>query len=255
LQGTRMQTVSNVIEKMYELLIEKDLDLVEINPLGINSKGEVMALNGSISVNERAISRHPDIALIATKMINRYNSNGKNANIREWEGLELHGKIGIMGNGAGSVLTTMDLVTNEGGKPGICLNLRHASPLDSSPTTFKSRLEKALRIMSADRSIHVILINLLGSIPQATEVAEVITEFAYHYQSEHKLHGARHAGKHKRDDFPRLVIRLAGLDFDGAILELTALKRENNMPLVITDNLDEAVREAVRLTKTAMHKK
>lgn len=257
LQGKIMQTVSGVIEKMYHLLIEKDLDLVEINPLGINSQGEAMALNGSISVNERAISRHPDIALMATKMSNRYNNgNGKNQNFREWEGVELHGKIGIMGNGAGSVLATMDLVTNAGGKPGVCLNLRHASPLDASPTTFKTRLEKAFRVMSADKSIQVILINLLGSIPQAIEIAEVITEFAHHYKSEHKSNGTRNGHKHKRDNsFPRLVVRLAGSDLDGAKKELAALKHESNIPIFMTESLDEAVNEAVHLAKPLIEKK
>ncbi|BDA71896.1 ATP-grasp domain-containing protein [Rivularia sp. IAM M-261] len=256
LQGKRMQTVSSVIEKMYYLLVEKDLDLVEINPLGINSQGEAMALNGSISVNERAISRHPDIALMATKMHNRYNGNGKNQDLKDWEGLELHGKIGIMGNGAGSVLTTMDLVSLAGGKPGFCLNLRHASPLDASPTTFKTRLEKALSIMSADKSIQVILINLLGSIPQAIEIAEVITEFVHHYNNEHKSNGTRNGNKHKRDhNFPRLVVRLAGSDLDGAKKELTALKHESDMSIVMTESLDEAVSEAVRLTQPLVYKK
>ncbi|MBF2067430.1 MAG: succinate--CoA ligase subunit beta [Calothrix sp. C42_A2020_038] len=255
LQGTRMQTVSSVVEKMYRLLIEKDLDLVEINPLGINSRDEVMALNGSISVNERAISRHPDIALIASKMPSRYSANGRSASLTEWEAVELHGKIGIMGNGAGSVLATMDLVTNEGGKPGICLNLRHASPLDASPTTFRSRLEKALRIMSADKSIQVILINLLGSIPQALEVAEVITEFVHHYKNEHKSPGTRNGGKNKRDNFPRLVVRLAGSDLDETKKELKALIAHDDIPIVIAENLDEAVGAAVNLVKTAVYKK
>jgi succinyl-CoA synthetase beta subunit len=256
LQGKRMQAVSSVIEKMYHLLVEKDLDLVEINPLGINANGEVMALNGSISVNQRAIARHPDIAAIANKATNRYNGNGKNQNLKEWEGLELHGRIGIMGNGAGSVLATMDLVTLEGGKPGVCLNLRHASPLDTSPTTFKTRLGKALRIMSADKSIQVILINLLGSIPQAIEMTEVITEFAHTYKSEHKLNGTRNGSKHKRDDSGlRLVVRLAGSDLDEAKKELTTLKQQSNIPIVMTESLDEAVSEAVRLAKPTVYKK
>ncbi|MFO0409085.1 MAG: ATP-grasp domain-containing protein, partial [Dolichospermum sp.] len=61
LQGTLMQSVSNIVEKLYQLFIQRDLDLVEINPLGVNSMGQVMALNGKIRVNERAINRHPEI--------------------------------------------------------------------------------------------------------------------------------------------------------------------------------------------------
>jgi succinyl-CoA synthetase beta subunit len=110
--------------------------------------------------------------------------------------------------------------------------------------------------MSADRSIQVILINLLGSIPQAIEIAEVITEFVHHYNQEHKLNGIRNGNKHKRDDnSPRLVVRLAGSDLDGAKKELTALKQQSNIVIVMTENLDEAVSEAVRLAKPTVYKK
>ncbi|NJR15768.1 MAG: succinate--CoA ligase subunit beta [Calothrix sp. CSU_2_0] len=263
LQGALIQAVSSVIEKMYDLFIEKDLDLVEINPLGINSTGQVMALNGSVRVNERAIARHPDIALMATKMVNRYNGNGRNPNLSDWDGVELNGKIGILGNGAGSVLATMDLVSNAGGKPGVCLNLRHASPIEASPTTFRSRLEKALLIMAADKTIQVILINLLGSIPQASEVAEVIIDFVNQQKSEPQPLTSRSNGsKNKRDTsssyrstFPRLVVRLAGSDFDIAKKELAELKSNRGITIEVVDNLDEAVNQAVGFVKTAVSKK
>ncbi|BAZ41369.1 ATP-grasp domain-containing protein [Calothrix sp. NIES-4101] len=257
LQGALMQAVSSVIEKMYHLFVEKDLDLVEINPLGINSSGQVMALNGTVCVNERAIARHPDIALMATKMVHRHNGNGRNIHLSDWDGVELNGKIGILGNGAGSVLATMDLVCNAGGKPGVCLNLRHASSIDTSPTTFRSRLEKALRIMAADKSIQVILINLLGSIPQATEVGEVIIDFIQQQKSESKIPTSRsHGNKNRRDSvYPRLVVRLAGADFDIAKKQLAELKAHNDLPIEMIDNLDEAVSEAVRFVKAVASKK
>jgi succinyl-CoA synthetase beta subunit len=151
----------------------------------------------------------------------------------------------------------MDLVTNAGGKPGICLNLRHASPTDTSLTTFRNRLEKALKIMSADRSIQVILINLLGSIPQATEVSEVITNFIHYLKSEMKSQFSRSTGgKHRRENtFPRLVIRLAGSDLDIVRQELIALKSQEDIPIAVVENLDDAVTEAVRLAKTPTFKK
>ncbi len=257
LEGSKIQHVSKVIEKMYQLFVEKDLDLLEINPLGINAEGHVMALNGSVRVNERSIARHPDIALMASKMANRYNGNGSGS-LSDWDGLELHGKIGILGNGAGSVLATMDLVNNMGGKPGICLNLRHASPIDISPTTFRSRLETALRLIGADRSIQVILINLLGSIPQATEIAQVITDFVQHQNNEIKSHNSRANGsKHRREhNLPRLVIRLAGSEFDSTKQELAALKSQNEeMPILVVENLDEAVTQAVSFAKSTATKK
>ncbi|MEA5512725.1 ATP-grasp domain-containing protein, partial [Nodularia sp. UHCC 0506] len=72
LQGKLMQSVSSVVEKMYQLFVQKDLDLVEINPLAVSASGQVMALNGKVSINERAIGRHPDLAEIAVKIANRH---------------------------------------------------------------------------------------------------------------------------------------------------------------------------------------
>jgi succinyl-CoA synthetase beta subunit len=255
LQGVLMQSVSSVIEKMYYLFLEKDLDLVEINPLGINASGQVMALNGSVCINERAIARHPDIALMATKIANRHIKNDNNGNLINSESTDSYGKIGILGNGAGSVMSTMDLITNAGGKPGICLNLRHASPINASPTTFSDRLEKALKILGNDKGIQVILINLLGSIPQVNEVADVITNFIEYQQNNFHLRVSTNGSKARRQpNHLRLVIRLAGSDFDSTKQKLTSFTAHHNrtedISISIVDNLDEAIAESIRLAKS-----
>jgi succinyl-CoA synthetase beta subunit len=253
LQGVLMQSVSAVVEKMYGLFVQKDLDLVEINPLAVSSTGQVMALNGNVRVNERAMARHPDIVSMATKMLDRQNGIIRtNGSIGEWDGVELHGKIGIMGNGAGSVMATLDLVANSGGKPGICLNLRHASATDMS-TTFRGRLEKGLKSLAADRSIQVILINLLGSIPQAAEVAEAIANFVQLDKNEFHSHNGSRSGR--ESCLPRLVIRLAGSELNTARKYLATLKTQGDVPVIVVENLDEAVTEAVRLVKPSVHKK
>jgi succinyl-CoA synthetase beta subunit len=255
LQGALMQSVSTTIEKLYQLFVQKDLDLVEINPLAVSSSGQVMALNGNVIVNERAMGRHPDIATIGAKFLNRHPSHETNGNLGDWDGLELHGRIGILGNGAGSVLATLDLVANSGGKLGACLNLRHRSSTDTSPTTFRDRLETGLKILADDRSIQVILINLLGSIPQAGEVAEVIANFMQQEKSELRPHVVRSNGSKSRREvyFPRLVVRLAGSELDAARKYLSTLKSQGDAPIVL-ENLDEAVTEAVRLAKSAYKK-
>lgn len=251
LKGSLMQSVSSVIEKMYWLFVEKDLDLVEINPLGVSASGQVMALNGKVVVNERAIGRHPDIAQMATKTTNRLHKAEGNGNIGDWEGVELHGKIGILGNGAGSVMATLDLVTIAGGKPGLCLNLRHSSPTDASLTTFRNRLEKGLAILAVDKSIQVILINLVGSIPQPGEVSEVIAEFIQGIAADVKPQLARSNGNKNRKElqFPRLVVRLVGSELEVAKKHLAKLKAQSDAAIFV-ENLDEAVVEAVRLAKS-----
>ncbi|PMB53793.1 ATPase [Fischerella thermalis CCMEE 5201] len=257
LQGALMQTVSKIVEKMYQLFIEKDLDLVEINPLGVDASGQVMALNGNVSVNERAIARHPDIVEMARKMANRHSSAEFNKRLSEWDAVELHGKIGILGNGTGSVLATLDLVVNAGGKPGICLNLRHAFPTDTLPSTFRDRLDRALDILAVDKSIQVILINFLGSVPEGGEIAEVIANFVQHNKNEAKTQTLRSNGnKSRRETYlPRLVVRLAGSEFDAARKYLTTLKVPSDASIVVVENLDEAVTQAVNLAKATAHRR
>ncbi|MDY6897287.1 MAG: succinate--CoA ligase subunit beta [Cyanobacteriota bacterium] len=252
LKGALMQSVSEVIEKMYRLFVEKDLDLVEIKPLGVNSSGQLMALNGNISINERAILRHQEIAVIARKLAARNISKEGDGNFGNWDGVEMHGKIGILGNGAGSVMATLDLVVNNGGKPGVCLNLRHAFLTDTIPTNFYTRLERALQILTADKSIQVILINFLGSIPQAAKVAEVINNFLQQQPSNVSPGFASNGNSNGRSShpIPKLVIRLAGSDLDIAKKCLSNLEDFGDSPVLLLESLDEAVKHAVKLSKT-----
>ncbi|WP_193199559.1 succinate--CoA ligase subunit beta [Nostoc sp. MG11] len=256
LQGTLMQSVSSVVEKMYQLFVQKDLDLVEINPLAVNAADQVMALNGKVRVNERAIKRHPDLAQVAANIISRHTSTEINGILGDWDGVEMHGKIGILGNGAGSVMATLDLVSNAGGKPGVCLNLRHAFLTDTAPTTFRDRLDIGLKILNADKSIQVILINFLGSIPQSEEVTEVIAKFVQQDKSELKSQAVSSNGSKslRVPNFLPLVVRLAGSEFNAAREYFAELKTHTDA-LIVVENLDEAVDKAVRLAKLTASKK
>ncbi|MEH2115623.1 succinate--CoA ligase subunit beta [Nostoc sp.] len=256
LQGTLMQSVSNVVEKMYHLFVQKDLDLVEINPLAVSATNQVMALNGKVRVNERAIKRHPDLAEMAAKIISRHTTTEINGILGDWDGVAMHGKIGILGNGTGSVMATLDLVANAGGNPGVCLNLRHAFLTDTTPTTFRDRLEMGLKMLEADKSIQVILINFLGNIPQTEEVTEVIARVVQPDNSEIQSETIRSNGNKVRRElnFPSLVVRLAGSEFSTARKYLTTLKTHSNALLVV-ENLDEAVDAAVRFAKPTVNKK
>ncbi|WP_353931832.1 ATP-grasp domain-containing protein [Okeanomitos corallinicola TIOX110] len=247
LQGALMQSVSDIVEKMYELFIQKDLDLVEINPLAVNGSGQVMVLNGKVRVNERAINRHPEIAEMAAKMIGRHKNSKVNGIFDDWDGAEIQGEIGILANGTGSVLTTLDAVFNAGGKPGMSLNLRHSFLTDTKPTTFCDRLEKGLKILAADNTIKVILINFLGTIPDVTQMSEVIANFIQIDPQELTSY-LSNGSKPKTNKLPKLVIRLAGVDFDDARKYLATLADENEQPIVV-ENLDEAVKLAVDLAK------
>lgn len=238
LQGALIQSVSAIVEKMYQLFVQKDLDLVEINPLGVSPTGELMALDGKVTANDRAIARHPDIAVMAEKIENRVNGRKPSGALGSWDEVEPSGNIGILGNGAGLVMATLDLVTDRGNKPATCLNIGHGRNSDLSPPTFCDRLEQGLELLSGEKGIQVVLVNILGTVPTAFEVASVIANFRQ--RRAHNNGGKPRTPAH----FPRLVVRLAGSDLDSAREQLEAVQ----VPLV--ENLDDAVAQAIRLAKS-----
>jgi succinyl-CoA synthetase beta subunit len=189
------------------------------------------------------------------KIAKQNHSIGRNQGLGDWDSLELPGKIGILGNGTGSVLTTVDAVVNAGGKPGISLNLRHSFLTDTTPTTFSDRLQNGLKILATDHSIQVILVNFLGNIPQVSQMSEIIANFLQPDKAEIPQTASINGTRPKREgNWPRLVIRLAGSEFNSARKYLASLKIPNE-GLTVVENLDEAVAEAVRLTKLANSKK
>lgn len=230
LQGALLQSVSDIVEKMYRLFVQKDLDLVEINPLGVSSAGELMALDGKVTVNDRAIARHPDIALIAEKTTNRADSSRTSRDLGSWDEVEPSGNVGILGNGAGLLMATLDLVTDAGSKPATCLNVGHGRHSDSSLPTFGDRLEQGLEFLSKDKSTQVVLVNILASVPTAAEVAEVIASFLQNRSQGY---------------LPSFVVRLVGPEFDIAKERLAALE------VSLVEDLDEAVARTARLAKAA----
>ena len=147
-------------------------------------------------------------------------------------------------------MATLDLVVDAGGKPGVCMNLRHASTKDSSLATFGKRLEQALNVLATDRSITVILMNFLDSISEAALVAEVIAQFISQYHTE--LATTSIANVTKRNispEIPHLVVRLVGSQLQEAEKYLSQLQIDSNT-LVLQENLDLAISQAIRLTES-----
>ncbi|MBV8883229.1 MAG: acetate--CoA ligase family protein [Chroococcidiopsidaceae cyanobacterium CP_BM_RX_35] len=249
LQGVLIQSVSAIVEKMYQLFMQKDLDLVEINPLGVSSTGEVMALDGRVTVNDAASARHPDIALLAAKINN--GASARQTDGEWWDGalvIEHPGKLGILGNGLGLVMTTLDLVAQTGIESATCLNLGHGGDLAASPAKFCTRLEKGLKFLSQDKNIQVVLINILVSASLASEVAAAITTFVERSSGDGSGKGdhAHFPLISKKGNTPHLVIRLAGLKPDDSGRERLA-----NLSTPVIESLDEAVEQAVYIAQSA----
>ena len=227
LQGDLIELVSGIIEKMYRLFAEKDLDLVEINPLAVSLSGDVMALDGKVTANISALARHPDLAALS-EQLPRPRIGASTTLPSEMRVVELDGNIGILCNGAGLAMSTLDLVNQAGGKPANFLNLGGESDYRLPPNLLQERVQQGLDWMMQNADLNVILINLVGSVVPCDQIADVIGVYL----------NQRRAGQR-----PTFVMRLVGQNFETAKQSLAALD------VSVFDQLDAAIARAVALSK------
>jgi succinyl-CoA synthetase beta subunit len=264
LQGQLIESVSGIIQKMYQLFLQKDLDLVEINPLAINSRGEVMALDGKISANDSALGRHAELATLASNMPESYPNR-----VSDLSWTDTEGNIGILCNDTCLAAATLDLVYQEKGKPASCLILDGYASWDvqaaSSPV---QQLQSALKQITEAKGIKVILVNILSSGSASEQVAQVIANYLASKCEEgsvikaaeraerptgltsrsHRVHhnGSPTLSKQSVSltQLPHFVIRIVGGKIDSAKERLATI------PVHWMDNLDEAVAQAISLANS-----
>ena len=259
LQGDLIQSVSTIVEKMYRLFVEKDLDLVEINPLGISPRGEVMALDGKVTANDDALGRHPDLAALSEKRLlsglarerrspqapgDRPHSNSKVqhsprpeldpkspsaiSNSESLQLIELEGNIGILCNGVGLTMATLDAVTHQGGKPANFVNMGSLERYDAA-NALRDCAELGLELVAQDKNVKVILVNILGSASKSEEIIAAVAGYL-----ERKARANRHI---------QVVLRLVEIDADAV------KKRLGQWPVQLASTLDEAAATSVSSAK------
>lgn len=247
LQGSLIESVSAIVEKMYQLFVQNDLDLVEINPLGVSAQGELMALDGKVTVNDDALSRHPHLAALDPKAEQK-----QAAYLHETPVImESDGHIGIICNGAGLTMATMDMVCQAGGKPASFLNIGGETRWDFCHTTLSQRLDSGLELMMQDKHMRVVLINLISNLVPCNEIAAVITSSLERIKAKpqptntkiNKLRSTAVAFPQVR--LPALVVRLVGNHCEPA----QALLEAAQIPML--SSLDDAVMRAVVLAKSS----
>ncbi len=242
LQGNLMISVAGILEKMYQLFIQKDLDLVEINPLGVSPSGAVMALDGKVTVNDDALARHPDLAAILETQ-----DKAAFEPLTELPvAMEADGQIGILCNGAGLTMATMDLICQAGGKPASFLNIGGETQWNSSSNILRQRLERGLELMTQTKQVRVLLVNLVSSLIPCDEIAGVITAFL-----KRRIREPRGVSEIRPDTLiihtlriPQLVVRLVGSECDRAKARLA------DAQVTIADTLDDAVAQTIVLAKS-----
>jgi succinyl-CoA synthetase beta subunit len=229
LEGELIQSTSAIIEKMYYLFIDLDLDLIEINPLGVSATGELMALDGKITVNDYALPRHPDLItlteslntskgdkspvasllggivnlstrLTSSEVSSSLETSKTKAQPRKLDWGDEKGKIGIICNSSDLALATWDLIYQEKGKPA-CLYLVAE---EQNETLFNKnylieQLETALTEIIEDKKLKTILINILASPEISLTVAETI---ACYLQPSNEMNSDRDRDREERELIP-----------------------------------------------------
>lgn len=227
LQGELLCSVSFILEKMYRLFVQKDLDLVEINPLAISSTGQVMALDGKVVANDYALHRHDDLAIYQARNSYLFKTIANTFSKVEW--VKLEGNIGVLCNGAGLTMATLDLVAAAGGKPAGFVNLGGECRHDLPPDILLAQIEQGLDIMTQHRGIKAVLVHLVGTVVSCAQIATAIASHLRH----------RPLGQ----SAPALIVRLTGREVKQAKEILFTLE------VVLADNLDVAIAQAISVAK------
>ncbi|MCY7278440.1 MAG: succinate--CoA ligase subunit beta [Phormidesmis sp. CAN_BIN44] len=251
LQGALINSVSAIVEKMYRLFLDNDLDLVEINPLGVSPTGEVMALDGKVTVNDDALARHPALAALNPKApadpLHALDElTPQTARAPEVvSNLNSDGQIGILCNGAGLTMATMDLVCQSGGKPANFLDIGSETHYSCVPDILSERLENGLEAIAQNKQVRVVLINLVSGTVPCDQIADAIMRFLQHQSRKvRSISEAREEGLVNRvARTPQLVIRLVGSHL------AEAKERLSTTQALIIDDLEIAVSQAVSFTK------
>jgi succinyl-CoA synthetase beta subunit len=212
----KVRAAAKIMMQLYQAFVKSDASLAEINPLVVTPSGEVLALDAKISVDDNALDRHADLAALRDETAEAPSEvEARKANLTF---IKLDGNVGCVVNGAGLAMATMDLVKYYGGEP--------ANFLDIGGSSNPEKVVNALRIITEDPSVKVILFNIFGGITRTDDVANGIVT----------------ATKANPLKIP-IVIRLTGTNEEIAMKIL----QENGFSA--SSDMDEAVEKAVALAK------
>ena len=207
-------TASNLIKSLYRIIVEKDASLIEINPLIINKKNELICLDAKMNFDDNAIFRRPEI--FALRDLNEEEPAEIEASKHDLAYIKLNGSIGCMVNGAGLAMATMDIIKLHGKEP--------ANFLDVGGGATKEKVAAAFKLILSDNNVKGILINIFGGIMRCDVLAQGVVDAA----NEINL------------SVP-LVVRLAGTNFK----EGTEILNKSNLKILSAIDLNDAAKKIV----------
>jgi succinyl-CoA synthetase beta subunit len=164
-EGEQKQ-IATIAGRLYDAFVGSDAMLTEINPLIVTPDGEVKALDSKFTVDDNALYKHPDIAEM--RDLEAYSPEERAAREKNVTYVKLDGEVGVLGNGAGLVMSTLDVVALAGGRPANFCDLGGGGDAEG--------VVDALEIISADPQVKSILFNIFGGITRCDEVARGILQ-------------------------------------------------------------------------------
>ena len=164
LKGKQVSEFTKIFVGIAKMFIEKDLSLVEINPLAVTTEGNLLCLDAKINLDSYALYRHPD--LVELDDPSQEDPRIARAVASGFSYVPLDGNIGCLVNGAGLAMGTMDIINNSGGAP--------ANFLDVGGAATRERVMEAFKIILEDPNVKCILVNIFGGIVRCDLIAEGI---------------------------------------------------------------------------------
>lgn len=164
LDKAQVGQLAKIMASLYKLFIDKDLSLVEINPLIVTEAGDLLALDAKINIDDNALFRHKDLA--AMRDTTQEDAREAKAQELQLNYVPLDGNIGCMVNGAGLAMATMDIIKLHGGEP--------ANFLDVGGGATAERVKEAFKLILSSEQVKAIMVNIFGGIVRCDLIAEGI---------------------------------------------------------------------------------
>ncbi|HXZ56878.1 MAG TPA: ADP-forming succinate--CoA ligase subunit beta [Gaiellaceae bacterium] len=169
--------IATIVEQLYRCFVETDAMLCEVNPLIVTPEGEVRALDSKFTVDDNALYKHPDIEEMRDP--EAYPPEERAAREKGVTYVKLDGEVGILGNGAGLVMSTLDVIALVGGRPANFCDLGGGGDAQG--------VVDALEVITADRQVRSILFNIFAGITRCDVVAQGILQALSQIEIEHPI--------------------------------------------------------------------
>ena len=219
-ESSQLKNASKLFEGLYRTFVAYDCSMVEVNPLVVTTKGEVLALDAKFNFDDNALYRHPEIA--AMRDIAEEDPREVEASKHGLNYIGLDGDIACLVNGAGLAMATMDIIKFYGGEP--------ANFLDVGGGATEEQVTEAFKILIADKKVRAILVNIFGGIMKCDVIAQGIID----------------AAKTVKLSVP-LVVRLEGTNVELG----RQMLKESGLALITADDLADAAQKVVKAANAA----